>query len=472
MKILPLTSKLSLEVGTIHFVGIGGIGMSGIAEVLHNLKFTVQGSDLSSNYNTERLQKLGLKVMQGQKAENIEGASVVVISSAVKADNPEVVAAREAHIPVVRRSEMLAELMRLKIAIAIAGTHGKTTTTTMMATLLKEANLDPTIINGGIINALGTNAHVGESEWMVVEADESDGTFNKIPASVAVVTNIEPEHLDYYGSFEKAKEAFKSFVSNIPFYGFAVMCIDHKEVQNLIGQIQDRRIITYGINPQADVKAVNIRTDANGSTYDAVIGDTTIADIHVPMPGNHNILNSLAVVAVGHELKIRDKIIKKAFAGFEGVKRRFTKIAEVNGVSIIDDYAHHPTEIMATLQAARSVTKGSVVAVIQPHRFTRVRDLFEEFCKCFNDADKVIVTDIYTAGEEPIEGISRDSLVAGIKQHGHKWATGLENEADLPKLVSENTKPGDIVVCLGAGSITYMAAKLPEGLEKLGNKVA
>ncbi len=472
MKILPLSHKLSLEVGTIHFVGIGGIGMSGIAEVLHNLGFKVQGSDLSTNYNTERLGKLGLKIMQGQKPENIEGASAVVISSAVKADNPEVKAARAAHIPVVRRSEMLAELMRLKLAIAIAGTHGKTTTTTMMATLLDAANFDPTVINGGILNAYGTNARLGQSEWMVVEADESDGTFIKIPAAVAVVTNIEPEHLDYYGSFDKARDAFRQFVENIPFYGFAVLCIDHPEVQKLIGQISDRRIITYGLNPQADVKATNIRTDANGSTYDAVIGETVIKDIHVPMPGNHNILNSLAVVTVGRELKIPDAVIKKAFAGFVGVKRRFTKTGETQGVTIIDDYGHHPTEIMATLQAARSVTKGNVVAVVQPHRFTRVRDLFDEFCKCFNDADKVIVADIYTAGEEPIEGIDKEHLVEGIKSHGHKNVVVLPSENDLPQLVKESTKAGDIVICLGAGSITYWAAKLPEQLEKLNGKVA
>ncbi len=473
MKILPLSSKLSLEVGTIHFVGIGGIGMSGIAEVLHNLGFAVQGSDLSSNYNTERLAKLGIKVMKGQDAKNIDGASVVVISSAVKNDNPEVQAARENHIPVVRRAEMLAELMRLKISIAIAGTHGKTTTTTMIATMLDAAKFDPTVINGGIINAFGTNAKLGKSEWMVVEADESDGTFNRIPAAVAVVTNIEPEHLDFYGNFDKAREAFKSFVSNIPFYGFAVMCLDHPEVQSLIGQIKDRRIISYGLSPQAEVRAENIRTDATGSTYDAIVnGDTVIKDLHIPMPGKHNILNSLATIAVAHELKIKDSIIKKAFANFEGVKRRFTKVGEANGVTIIDDYGHHPTEIMATLQAARSVTKGSVIAVVQPHRFTRVRDLFGEFATCFNDADKVIVTDIYTAGEEPIAGIDKDHLVENIRSHGHKNVVGLPSEDALPKLIAESAKPGDIVVCLGAGSITYMAAKLPEQLEKLSGKVA
>lgn len=473
MKILPLASKLSLEVGTIHFVGIGGIGMSGIAEVLHNLGFEVQGSDLSSNYNTERLAKLGLKIMKGQDAKNIEGASAVVISSAVKDDNPEVAAARENHIPVVRRSEMLAELMRLKISICVAGTHGKTTTTTMLAMMLHEAKLDPTIINGGIINAFGTNAKLGKSEWMVVEADESDGTFNKIPAAVAIVTNIEPEHLDFYGSFDRAKDAFRQFVSNIPFYGFAVMCLDHPEVQALIGQVKDRRIISYGLSPQAEVRAENIRTDASGSTYDAILnGDTVIKDIHIPMPGNHNILNSLATIAVAHELKIKDSVIKKAFAHFEGVKRRFTKVGEANGVTIIDDYGHHPTEIMATLQAARSVTKGNVIAVVQPHRFTRVRDLWNEFATCFNDADKVIVTDIYTAGEEPIKGIDKDNLVKNIKSHGHRNVFALPSEDALAKLVSENSKSGDIVVCLGAGTITYLAAKLPEQLKSLSGKVA
>lgn len=460
MKIFPLSSKLSIEVGTIHFVGIGGIGISGIAEIMHNMGFKVQGSDNAENYNTERLKKLGLKVMKGQRAENIEGAAAVVISSAVKSDNPEVKAARENHIPVVRRAEMLAELMRLKLAIAIAGTHGKTTTTTMVSNLLAHAKFDPTIINGGIINSYGTNAVLGKGEWMVVEADESDGTFIKIPSTVAVVTNIEPEHLDYYGSFEKAKEAFKQFVSHIPFYGFAVMCIDHPEVQTLIGQIQDRRIITYGLSPQADLRASNIRTDASGSTYDAQIGETIIKDVHIPMPGNHNLLNSLAAIAVGLELKVKPDVIKQAFAKFEGVKRRFTKVGEANGVSIIDDYGHHPTEIAATLQAARSTTKGNVIAVVQPHRFTRVRDLFEEFCKCFNDADKVIVTDIYTAGEEPIEGIDKEHLVEGIKSHGHKNVVALESEEALASLITESAKSGDIVVCLGAGSITYMAAKL------------
>ena len=472
MKILPLASKLSLEVGTIHFVGIGGIGMSGIAEVLHNLGFKVQGSDLSENYNTERLSKFGIKIMKGQRAENIDGAEVIVISSAVKPDNLEVVAGREQKIPIVRRAEMLAELMRLKIAIAVAGTHGKTTTTTMVANMLQSAGFDPTVINGGIINSVGTNAYVGKSEWMVVEADESDGTFNRIPASVAIVTNIEPEHLDFYGSFEKAREAFKSFVSNIPFYGFAVMCLDHPEVQSLIGQIKDRRIITYGLNPQADVQALNVRTDASGSTYDAVIGETVISGVHIPMPGNHNILNSLATITVAIELGIKPSTIKKAFANFEGVKRRFTKIGEVNGITIIDDYGHHPTEIMATLQAARSVTKGNVIAVVQPHRFTRVRDLFQEFCTCFNDADKVIVTDVYTAGEEPIEGISKGSLVDCMKGHGHKNVFALESESALPELIKNIAKPGDIVVCMGAGSITYMAAKLPDDLKNLYNKVA
>lgn len=466
MKILPLSSKLSLEVGTIHFVGIGGIGMSGIAEVLHNLGFTVQGSDNASNANTKRLAAMGMKIMKGQKPENIEGASVVVKSTAVKFDNPEITAARTNHIPVVRRSEMLAELMRLKLAIAVAGTHGKTTTTSMIATVLDTAKFDPTVINGGIINAYGTNAHLGKSEWMVVEADESDGTFTKIPSVAAVVTNIEPEHLDYHGSFENLKQSFKDFVSNIPFYGFAVMCIDHPEVQNLVGQVMDRRIITYGVNPQADVKAGNIRTSAEGSTYDIQIGETEIKDVHLSMPGHHNLLNSVAAIAVAHELGIKDATIKRAFKNFGGVKRRFTKIGEVGGITIIDDYGHHPTEINATLQAARQVSKGKVIAVVQPHRFTRVQDLFEEFCKCFNDADKVIVLDIYPAGEDPIEGIDKEHLAKGIKSFSHKDVVAAD-EKELAKIINESAQSGDFIICLGAGSITNIAAELPKQLEKL-----
>lgn len=463
MNTLPLSAKLSLDVGIIHFVGIGGIGMSGIAEVLHNLGFKVQGSDLSSNYNTERLEKLGVKIMLGQDAKNVAGVAAIVISSAVKPTNVEVVAGRENHIPIVRRAEMLAELTRLKMTIAIAGTHGKTTTTSMVAALLGEAKLDPTVINGGIINSYGTNAYLGKGEWMVVEADESDGTFNKIPASVAVVTNIEPEHLDFYGDFKAAKEAFKNFVSNIPFYGFAVMCLDHPEVQSLIGKIMDRRIITYGTNPQAAVRAVNIRPDSTGTMFD-VEGNISIKDVHIPIPGNHNVLNALAAISVAHELGIKDKVIVSGFAKFSGVKRRFTNVGEVNGITVIDDYGHHPTEIAATLAAARQTTKGRVIAVVQPHRFSRVHDLFEEFCKCFNDADMVVVLDIYSAGEQPMEGVDKENLADGIKAYSHNNVVAAE-EADLAKIIGDYAKSGDMVVCLGAGSITYIAAELPEKLK-------
>jgi UDP-N-acetylmuramate--alanine ligase len=435
--------------------------------VLHNLGFTVQGSDNAESANTKRLADLGIKILIGQKAENVQGVGVVVKSTAVSYENPEIVAARGAHIPVVRRSEMLAELTRLKLTIAIAGTHGKTTTTSMVATLLSEAKLDPTVINGGIINAYGTNAYLGKSEWMVVEADESDGTFNKIPASVAVVTNIEPEHLDFYGDFKAVKEAFKTFVSNIPFYGFAVMCLDHPEVQNLIGRVMDRRIITYGTNPQAAVRAVNIVPDETGTKFD-VEGMIEISGVHIPIPGKHNVLNALAAISVAHELGVDGAIIKRAFAKFAGVKRRFSRVGEANGVSIIDDYAHHPTEIAATLAAARqasSVKKGRVIAVVQPHRYSRVHDLFEDFCKCFNDADMVVVLDIYSAGEQPIEGVDKENLADGIKAYSHNNVVALGEDA-LAKTIAGYAKAGDMVVCMGAGSITYMAADLAVKLEK------
>lgn len=467
---LPLSAKLSLEIGTIHFVGIGGIGMSGIAEVLHNLGFTVQGSDTAESANTKRLEKLGMKVLIGQRAENVQGVGVVVKSTAVSFENPEIVAARSAHIPVVRRSEMLAELTRLKLTIAIAGTHGKTTTTSMVATLLSEAKLDPTVINGGIINAFGTNARLGKSEWMVVEADESDGTFNKIPASVAVVTNIEPEHLDFYGDFKAVKEAFKNFVSNIPFYGFAVMCLDHPEVQNLIGKVMDRRILTYGTNPQAAIRAVNVVPDELGTKFD-VEGLVNIKDMHIPIPGKHNVLNALAATCVAHELGIDGSIIKRAFAKFEGVKRRFSRVGDANGVSIIDDYAHHPTEISATLSAARQSCKGRVIAVVQPHRYSRVHDLFEDFCKCFNDADMVVVLDIYSAGEKPIEGVDKENLASGIKAYSHNNVAAV-SEDELAKTIAGYAKAGDMVVCMGAGSITYIAAELAGKLEQAQGKVA
>jgi UDP-N-acetylmuramate--alanine ligase len=469
---------MPLQVGLLHFVGIGGIGMSGIAEILHNLGYQVQGSDIAENYNVERLREKGITVRIGHLAENIGEAAVVIISSAVKPDNPEVLEARARRIPVVRRAEMLAELMRLKMSIAIAGTHGKTTTTSLTAALLDSAGMAPTVINGGIINAYGTNAVLGTGEWMVVEADESDGTFIKLPISIAVVTNIDPEHLDHYGSFDGVRAAFKQFLDNLPFYGFGVLCIDHPEVQALVAKAEDRRIITYGLSPQADVRAVNIRTEAVGQRFNVECEDrnlsetVTLRDVFLPMHGRHNVQNALAGIAVARELKISDEQIIKGFASFKGVKRRFTKTGEVAGITVIDDYGHHPVEIAATLGSARQAvgeTGGRVIAVVQPHRYTRLRDLFEEFCTCFNDADTVLVADVYTAGESPIEGIHRDALVEGLRRHGHKHAEALPTDAALPETIAAMAKEGDFVICLGAGSITYWAQALPAKLaEKLG----
>jgi UDP-N-acetylmuramate--alanine ligase len=466
-------SSLPLTIGMIHFVGIGGIGMSGIAEVMHNLGYRVQGSDIAASANVKRLESLGIKVSIGHAADNLGEARVVVISSAVKSDNPEVAAARASLIPVVRRAEMLAELMRLKWAIAIGGTHGKTTTTSMIAAMLDEAGTDPTVINGGIINAYGTNARLGAGEWAVVEADESDGTFMKLPATIAVVTNIDPEHLDFYGTFDKVRDAFRVFVENIPFYGFAALCVDHPEVQALIGRISDRKIITYGFNPQADVRAENLVIESDGAHYDVVITDRPTGDVrriegcHLPMFGQHNVQNSLAAVVVAVQLKFSDDVIRSGLAGFSGVKRRFTKTGESNGVTVIDDYGHHPVEIAAVLRAARSATKRQVIAVVQPHRYSRLSNLFEEFCTCFNDADLVIVADVYAAGEAPIEGVHRDALVDGLLAHGHRRVMALPSAADLPKMVLELAQPGDFVVCLGAGNITYWANALPGELDQL-----
>ncbi|WP_257169370.1 UDP-N-acetylmuramate--L-alanine ligase [Bradyrhizobium sp. SRS-191] len=466
--------RLPREIGPIHFVGIGGIGMSGIAEVLCNLGYTVQGSDASDNANVARLREKGITVSVGHKAENVAGADVVVVSTAIKRDNPELMAARAQRIPVVRRAEMLAELMRLKSCVAIAGTHGKTTTTSMVAALLDAGGLDPTVINGGIINAYGTNARLGGGEWMVVEADESDGTFLKLPADVAIVTNVDPEHLDHFKTFDAVQDAFRAFVENVPFYGFAVMCIDHPVVQALVGKIEDRRIITYGVNPQADVRLVDLTPMGGGSSFKVVFRDRKsgatheIADIALPMPGRHNASNATAAIAVARELGLSDEAIRKAIAGFGGVKRRFTRTGEWNGVTVIDDYGHHPVEIAAVLKAARESTNGKVVAVVQPHRYTRLQSLFEEFCTCFNDADAVIVADVYPAGEAPIEGIDRDRFVLGLRAHGHRDVLPLPKSADLAGIVKDLAKPGDLVVCLGAGNITQWAYALPNELKALG----
>jgi UDP-N-acetylmuramate--alanine ligase len=465
--------KLPRDIGAIHFVGIGGIGMSGIAEVLANLGYTVRGSDVAESANVKRLRENGIAVTVGHAAENVEGAHVVVVSSAIKRDNPELAAARAARLPVVRRAEMLAELMRLKTCVAIAGTHGKTTTTSLVAALLDAGNLDPTVINGGIINAYGTNARLGAGDWMVVEADESDGTFLKLPADIEIVTNVDAEHLDYFKTFAAVQEAFVSFVENVPFYGFAVMCTDHPIVQRLVGRIEDRRIITYGENPQADVRLVDL-THAGGTSSFSVLfrnraGRTvhTIEGLSLPMPGRHNALNATAAVTVAHEIGIANDRIRQALAGFGGVKRRFTRTGEWNGVTVIDDYGHHPIEIAAVLRAARESTEGQVIAVVQPHRYTRLKSLFEPFSTCFNDADAVIVADVYAAGESPIEGADRDSLVAAVRARGHRRVIPLGGPQELAGIVRGLAKPGDYVVLLGAGNITQWAYALPGELAAL-----
>jgi UDP-N-acetylmuramate--alanine ligase len=468
--------RLPREIGPIHFVGIGGIGMSGIAEVLCNLGYTVQGSDAAEGANVARLRDKGVKVSVGHRSENVDGADVVVASTAIKRDNPELMAARAQRIPVVRRAEMLAELMRLKSCVAISGTHGKTTTTSMVAALLDAGGLDPTVINGGIINAYGTNARLGAGDWMVVEADESDGTFLKLPADVAIVTNVDPEHLDHFKTFEAVQDAFRNFVENVPFYGFAVMCIDHPVVQALVGKIEDRRIITYGENPQADARLVDLTPMGSGSSFKVVFRERKtdvaheIAGLTLPMAGRHNALNATAAIAVAHELGLSDEAIGKAIAGFGGVKRRFTRTGEANGVTVIDDYGHHPVEIAAVLKAARESTNGKVVAVVQPHRYTRLQSLFEEFCTCFNDADAVVVAEVYPAGEAPIEGIDRDHFVLGLRAHGHREVIPLQNPAELAGVIKDVAASGDLVVCLGAGNITQWAYALPGELKALGSQ--
>src|ERR1700689_3972767 len=469
-----LLMKLPRDIGPVHFIGIGGIGMSGIAEVMLNLGYIVQGSDQTDSANVKRLRDKGIAVAIGHAAANIGGAKVVVVLSAVKSDNPELIAARAHRLPVVRRAEMLAELMRLKSCVAVGGTHGKTTTTSMIAALLDAGGFDPTVNNGGIINAYGTNARLGGGEWMVVEADESDGSFLKLPADIAIVTNVDPEHLDYFKTFDAVQDAFRAFVENVPFYGFSVMCTDHPIVQTLVGRIEDHRIVTYGENPQADVRLIDISHAGGSSLFTVVFRDRAgkflheIKNIALPMPGRHNALNATAAIAVAHELGVGDDVIRNALAKFGGVRRRFTKTGTWNGVTIIDDYGHHPVEIAAVLRAARESTKGQVIAVMQPHRYTRLAALFEQFCTCFNDADVVIVAQVYPAGEAPIAGADRDALVQGLRTRGHRHVIALESPGKLASLIVATAHPGDYVACLGAGSITQWAYALPSELAAAG----
>ncbi|WP_369059351.1 UDP-N-acetylmuramate--L-alanine ligase [Caulobacter sp. 73W] len=463
------------ELGPVHFIGIGGIGMSGIAEIMLRIGYTVQGSDAKASANTERLAQLGAKIFIGHDAAHVEGASAVVYSTAVKPDNPEMVAGRNARLPLVRRAEMLAELMRLQFSVGVAGTHGKTTTTSMVAALLDAGGLDPTVVNGGIINAYGTNAKVGEGDWIVVEADESDGSFLRLKSTVGIITNIDAEHLDHWGDFEAVKKGFQDFVENIPFYGFCAVCTDHPEVQALTSRIENRRLVTYGTNPQAEVRVQNITMGPDGAGFDVIISplngeELRYEGLHLPMAGLHNVLNATAAIAVARELGVDAEAIRKGLAGFGGVKRRFTTVGVANGVRVIDDYGHHPVEIANVLKAARAVTEGRVIAVVQPHRYTRLRDLMAEFSSCFNDADVVIVADVYTAGKSPIEGVDRDGLVEGLRRFGHRRAIPLESPAALAGIVAEEAKAGDLVVLLGAGDITSWAYALPALLEALAQQ--
>ena len=460
---------MGTDIGTIHFVGIGGIGMSGIAEVMHQLGYKVQGSDIADSYVVDGLRKAGIPVTIGQKAENLGDAAVVVISSAVSRGNPEVEAAVERRLPIVKRAEMLAELMRMQKTIAVAGTHGKTTTTSMVAAMLDAGGMDPTVINGGIINGYGSNARLGKSDWWVIEADESDGSFLRLDGTIAVVTNIDPEHLEHYGSFDEVKKAYCEFIENVPFYGLAVLCIDHPEVQALIGRIRDRRIVTYGFSALADLRAENVAADGGGSRFDAVVLERdgsrrSIQGIRLPIPGRHNVQNALAAVAVAIELGIPDERIAAGFDRFQGVKRRFTKVGEIDGASIIDDYAHHPVEIRAVLAAARESSSGRVIAVMQPHRYTRLQSLMDDFQSAFNDADIVFVAPVYAAGEQPIDGVSSDALVEGLRAHGHRMVKGVSDPADLAQSLRDVAAEDDIVICMGAGDITKWAAGLADGI--------
>ena len=464
-----MMKALGTDIGTIHFVGIGGIGMSGIAEVMHQLGYRVQGSDVSESYVVEKLRKAGIDVAIGHDSDNLGEAAVVVCSTAIREDNPELAAAASRRLPRVRRAEMLAELMRMQKTVAVAGTHGKTTTTSMIAALLDSGGLDPTVINGGIINHYGSNARLGKSDWWVIEADESDGSFLRLDGTIAVVTNIDPEHLEHYGSFERVKDAFVEFIENVPFYGLAVMCVDHPEVQGVLSRIRDRRVVTYGFSALADLRAENVTPVPGGTTFDVSVLEKDgsrrlIEQVHIPIPGRHNVLNALAAIAVAIELGIDDTRIVSGFARFDGVKRRFTKVGEVHGATVIDDYAHHPTEIRAVLSAAREGAEGRVIAVMQPHRFTRLEALMDEFQNAFNDADIVFLTPVYAAGEEPIEGVDSAALAEGLRARGHRMVKAVGGLDELCNELRDLAAEGDMIICMGAGDITRWAGRLADGV--------
>ena len=474
------------DVGIIHFVGIGGIGMSGIAEILCDLGYTVQGSDIKDSANVKRLRDKGIAVIIGHDADNLKTdnglVDLIVISSAIKGKNAELDAARAYRIPVVRRAEMLGELMRLKKSIVIGGTHGKTTTTSMVGTILEHGGVDPTVVNGGIVNSYGTNVRLGQGEWMVVEADESDGTFTRLPSTIAVITNIDPEHMEEYGSFENVRKAYSRFVKQLPFYGYAVLCSDHPEVQALIPEFSDRRFYTYGFNAQADVRISNLRFEKGGCLFDLTFagwikgGDgQTLKDIFLPVPGQHNVSNAAAALTIGYEMGLDFAALKAGLSQFKGVHRRFSQAGIVDGITVIDDYAHHPVEIAAVLKAARESNQGTggrIIAVMQPHRYSRLSELFEDFCKCFNDADTVFIADVYTAGEDPIEGADKDGLVQGLKEYGHRDAHALSHLDNLALEIKNSAKAGDTVICMGAGDITKWAHDLPQDLKTKTKKTA
>jgi UDP-N-acetylmuramate--alanine ligase len=468
--------QMPRDIGPVHVVGVGGIGMSAIAEILHAKGYTVQGSDQKDSANVRRLRAKGIRVFVGHDPVNLVGARYVVISTAIKPGNPELDAARVKGLPIIRRAEMLAELMRLYATVSVTGSHGKTTTTSLIAHLFNTADRDPTVITGGIINEWGSNARLGNGEWMIVEADESDGTFIKIPTQIGVVTNIDPEHLDYFKTVENMHREFEIFFRNIPFYGLAVACIDHPVVSEMIERLalrrDGRRLITYGTTAGADILLKSARVEGDSTFFDADLGARVhggarrIRGWSIPLSGHHNALNALAAIAAASEAGIADDVIRKAIAGFSGVKRRFQLTGTWNGVSIYDDYGHHPVEIAAVLKAARSGARGRVIALVEPHRYTRVRDLFLEFASCFKDADQVIVTPLYTAGEAPIDGINHSALAEAIRATGHGSVASVANEREVVPILQRSAKAGDIVVCLGAGNSTEWAHALPDWLAR------